>query len=141
MLKIFILLLLALSLGANERSIFLMGPSYHTPSDYDGATNNITYGLGYEYTGSYGIGVQGGAYKNSYSDNSVFLGVHIEKEIVENLKWNISISGATGYEIMPVRPIALVGMQYYFIRIVTSYPISELAGGGSLFNLQLVYDF
>ena len=139
-----VLLLLSLSLWASEKTIFVMTESYHTPKEGLQVTNNHNLGIGYEYTGDNGIGVHGGAYNNSFNNLSVFMGVQVEKEIIENLKGSIVISGATGYkeEIgWTIRPIMTWGVQYYVIRIVTTYPFPELAEGGSVFNLQLVYDF
>ena len=129
----------------NEKRVFLMTESYHTASDYDIVpSNNHNIGLGYEYTGDNTLGWHTGIYYNSYSETSLFIGVHVEKPITDNLKYSVTLSGATGYSHLTgnsIQPLLMFGMQYYFIRVVTNYPLPELVNAGSVFNLQLVYDF
>ena len=134
------------SVYAGEKTIFLMTESYHTPqteSDIN-ISNNHNYGLGYEYTGEVGLGPHIGIYYNSYGKASVFVGAHLEKPITTNLKYSLSLSAVTGYKDLTgnaVSPSFVYGIQYHFIRIVTTYPFAELTGGGSVMNLQLAYDF
>ena len=123
----------------------MMTESYHTSTEHSSSiNNNHNFGIGYEYTMDEGLGSHVGTYYNSFSHLTVFGGVHLKKEAIPHLKYSITISLATGYEKelgYSLQPIMTWGLQYYFIRVVTTYPLPELAGGGSVFNLQFVYDF
>ena len=137
-------MLLALSLHADHKAFVMLQSLHHTADHIRQGYNNNNFGGGYEYTHDTGLGVQVGGYYNSFYKPTVFAGVHYEYEVFKDFTTSASLSGATGYleaKGYPVIPMALIGVQYKWFRIVTNMPFAEAINKGSVTNLQLIWEF
>ena len=130
--KTLLLLLLALNIYGSDK-IFIMTESYHT-GPYKYLYNNHNYGLGYEKTFSNNLGFQVGAYRNSHYKNTIFIGGHYEYLLMQDLAISTSVSYVTNYNYTSC--MALVGVQYKFIRLVFAPEVGNYDG---VINLQLVF--
>ena len=144
--KTFLSLLLLATLASADSKLFVMLASvHHTLDTIRENRNDFNPGLGYEYTADNGLGVQIGGYYNSFYKPTAFAGVHYEHKVLEDLTASVSLSGATGYEEAkgyPVVPIAIVGLQYKSMRIVTNLPFTVFTvKKNTITNIQFVYNF
>ena len=131
---------------AVEAKMFITTVSAHhnydkeEPYDY----NNANFGVGFELTYDTGFGLQVGSYWNSYEVPTMFVGIHYQYELLKDLYASGAISLATGYEEHlghRLLPIPTIGIQYKFIRIVTTAPFASVAKKVGVTNLQLVFKF
>ena len=137
-------LIITVSLYADNKLFVMLASIHHTMSEVRTNKNDLNLGLGYEYTHDTGLGVQIGGYYNSYYKPTAFAGVHYQYEIFKDWKTSLSLSGATGYEEVhryAVIPMALVGLQYKSIRIVTNTPFALFTTKNAVTNIQFVYEF
>ena len=143
--KLLLSLLIALTLSADSKMFVMLVSVHHTFEEVRDNRNDLNLGLGYEYTTTSGFGVQTGAFYNSFYEPSVFAGVHYEYGLLPELFLSASLSGATGYKEAKgydIIPLALVGVQYKSMRIVTNtifaaFTVEQF----SVTNLQFVYNF
>lgn len=126
---IIILSLITFSVSSETRLVIPLATTHIGSGEF----NNQNYGLGIEYKGDY---LYSATYlrKNSYSNPSIFLAASKEFEIFKNITkkqafFSAGAAVASGYdEIHDSGYIAttLFAVTYKNIRIVTSYPFSEL---------------
>ena len=125
--KIFILLILiSFNAGAYETSILVPLYTVHTKNtDY----NNTNRGIGLEIkfgSSSYSVVAVD---KNSYNRNAVYLSAGYRKAVTRNLSITAGGTIATGYDeysTSGVHVFPVFSVQWYSMRVSTTYPVSEL---------------